>query len=109
MCDEPSFDNKQGEMDMGSTFERHGQTVLQVLITLLLAWFGLQVVEQGKAVVKLEATMNAMSTQLTSMQQQLLAAMSDGYGEAEARHDQSVVHSRIEELVKRVERLEGTK
>ena len=82
-----------------TAMERHAQTVLATIVTLLVAWIGLSVVDLGKEQTKTSTSTNIKLEQLqnnfNSLQDQLLRLNSDRVTASDLR--------RIEDRLDRLE------
>lgn|SRR5690554_1456766 len=86
-----------------TTMERHAQTVLVFIITGLLAWVGVNLINQGQAIVRIEEQMRVMHQEI----QMLRGQLNNQYTHRDAERDLNVLRTRLDEHHTRLERLEG--
>ena len=85
-----------------SPFERHAQTVLQVLIAMFVAWQAYTVSEQSKNLVALQVEVRGLQTTMELMRVQT----SDRYTAERAESDFGVRDMILDDIRERVLRLE---
>jgi hypothetical protein len=91
-------------------FERHAQTVIQVILVAVLIWAGQQLIQTSHRVVSLEVKVQALEVSMTGN-------MDDRYRARDAQRDfdalrremaesnriHDLYHSRVEERLKKLE------
>lgn len=93
-----ALDDDGGRRMLGGAFERHGQTVLQLLIAALLGWFGLQVVDQGRSMARMEVTVDALNKQILAIQSSFLQGTNDRYRATDAAKDFKIIELRLSHI-----------
>jgi hypothetical protein len=88
----------EDEKMVSSGFERHIQTVIQIVLVALIIWAGQQLVNTSNRVVSLEVKVGALETHIRS-------ATSDLYTERQAQRDQAILWEAVRGCQGNVDRL----
>ncbi len=103
----PPQDNWDGEeRRRGSLFERHAQTVLSGIATLLVVWVGSSVIDLGKEQAKANVQLTQVVKDVGSLQTQMQIAGSDKYTATDARRDLVAIRDQLAKLEERLDRRE---
>lgn len=89
-----------------SSFERHMQTGIQVLLVGLILWAGSELVKLGQQSVVLEERLTMQGLMLQEMRQELKSWGDTYYRATDARRELDEIESRINNLNSRVSALE---
>lgn len=90
----------------GSIFERHAQTGLSVIVTMLVAWMGSSLIDLGKEQAKANVQLTQVVKDVSSLQVQTQMSNNDRYTATDARRDLATIRDQLAKLEERFERRE---
>lgn len=86
-----------------TAMERHAQTILTGVITILLAWVGLTLTDSANQIARLEERLVSLGREVQMMRNQL----NNQYSYRDAERDFSAIRAQIKSNSDRITRLES--
>ncbi|MBB1485898.1 hypothetical protein [Oceanospirillum sediminis] len=95
---------KAGTVSRGSStaMERHAQTILAGVITILLSWVGVTLTDSASNIARLEERLVALGREVQMLRNQL----GNQYTQRDAERDFSAIRARLNEHQNRINQLE---
>ncbi len=94
---------------MVGAIEKHLQTSIQIILVLIVGWFGMKTTSTSDTVIRLETQILFMSKEILGLKKDLINATADRYTGEDAASDRRFVDIQIKALQARMTSLERTK
>lgn len=89
-----------------SNFEKHLQSAISVVLVGLVGWAGINLQSQSTTMATLNERVSNLQEQVVDMRNEIRIRATESYSRKDAEKDHKVIDGRIDNLDKRISRLE---